>query len=510
MMFAGHELGRAARNLAANNVVGGEEVLVVASSDQAGELVDALVSACSAAGAGAVTAAVIATPMDMRDYRHPPAVIAAAERADLTVVATSIRFPRAYDDLSQALFAAGRRQVLINNAPLADFTTGAALADPGDLTETTRALARRVSQAREVRVTAANGTDLTVRVCRPCLPLTGYAEADTGFGSFPSGEAMMSPEEGTASGTFVADAFGQVVYLSGAGPQLGLLEDPIRLGFEDGRLVSIDGGLAARRLSAVLDAADGNARMLAELGIGTNPTARAIGHVENKFRTGTAHIALGDNHLIGWRAADVYGGTIVSDRHIDLVSDGIGIDADGVRRIVFASSNHAIGFYPRNEKLTGDEPPRPDCRYGLSKVFGESLGQYFADNYGMGVLSIRIGWCHDNPRNARALKTWISIRDLTALCRVGLDTEDLHHEIVWGVSDNADPWWDNETARRLGFRPQDSTDAVARELGEAGRHEDGDTVSLAVQGGVFASHEYEGDPGRVVPSGSDRPLAEDG
>ena len=79
----------------------------------------------------------------------------------------------------------------------------------------------------------------------------------------------------------------------------------------------------------MLDAADDNARLLAELGLGTNPHARPVGHVENKFRLRTAHIALGDNHLIGWRAADIYGGTIKSNRHIDLVSDHIRIEIDG-------------------------------------------------------------------------------------------------------------------------------------------------------------------------------------
>ena len=79
----------------------------------------------------------------------------------------------------------------------------------------------------------------------------------------------------------------------------------------------------------MLDAADGNARLLAELGLGTNGHARAVGHVENKFRLGTAHIALGDNHLIGWRAADKYGGKIKSNRHIDLVADNIRIEIDG-------------------------------------------------------------------------------------------------------------------------------------------------------------------------------------
>ena len=115
----------------------------------------------------------------------------------------------------------------INNAPLEDFTRGASLADPIELNRRTHALAGKISEGKIVRVKSENGTDLSVKVCRPCIALTGRAEIDTGFGSFPSGEAMLSPEECSAEGIFVADSFGQVVYLNGSGPQLGNLEDPI-------------------------------------------------------------------------------------------------------------------------------------------------------------------------------------------------------------------------------------------------------------------------------------------
>ncbi|UUX50163.1 NAD(P)-dependent oxidoreductase [Nisaea acidiphila] len=169
----------------------------------------------------------------------------------------------------------------------------------------------------------------------------------------------------------------------------------------------------------------------------------------------------------------------------------------GVRRIVFASSNHAVGFYPRGQILDGTERPRPDCRYGLSKVFGEALSQYFADNYGLGILSIRIGWCFEKSDTPRTLGSWVSIGDLTQLCRLGLEMPGLHHEIVFGVSDNSRTWWDNRTARRLGYAPQDSSDQWIAEV-EAGAPEPGNEVALAVQGGPFASTGYEGDPKRVT------------
>ena len=170
----------------------------------------------------------------------------------------------------------------------------------------------------------------------------------------------------------------------------------------------------------------------------------------------------------------------------------------GVKRIVFASSNHAVGFYPRSRRLDGSERPRPDCRYGLSKVFGEALSQYFADNYGLGILSIRIGWCFERPETPRTLGSWVSIGDLTRLCRVGLETPDLHHEIVWGISDNARTWWDNATARRLGYEPQESSDHWADAIDASTTPEPGDAVALGVQGGPFASSGYVGTPDRVL------------
>ena len=108
-----------------------------------------------------------------------------------------------------------------------------------------------------------------------------------------------------------------------------MIEDPIRLYFESGQLVRLEGGSAKRRLEDVLSRADANVVNLGELGIGTNPFARPIAHVENKFRLGTVHIALGDNHLIGWRGKQTYGGTIHSNRHIDLVTADVSVSADG-------------------------------------------------------------------------------------------------------------------------------------------------------------------------------------
>ena len=324
------EAMRAARGLASVNVRKGESVLVLSSADQDETILGALVATCEEAGAASVTTVILGVPATRATYEHPPAALAAARAADLTIVATSMAFPRAYDDMTEAILGAGRRLVLINNAPMPDFCRGASLADSHALLETTRRAAAAVSAARSIHVRSRGGTDLRVGVCRPCMVLTGYADDECRFGSYPSGEAMLSPEEGTAEGVFVADQFGQVVYLTSSGPQLGLLADPIRLHFSKGRLIKLEGGVAKAQLEAIIAAADDQVHFLGELGIGTNPYARPIAHVENKFRIGTAHIALGDNHLIGWGGASRYGGKIISGRHIDLVTADVEIDADGV------------------------------------------------------------------------------------------------------------------------------------------------------------------------------------
>lgn len=168
---------------------------------------------------------------------------------------------------------------------------------------------------------------------------------------------------------------------------------------------------------------------------------------------------------------------------------------NGVKRILFASSNHAIGFYRRTQKIDHTVPPRPDSRYGLSKAFGEDLLRYYADNYGIGGYCMRIGTCNaaNRPMEARQLSTWISWRDMAQLVRVGLEAPDLHFEIVYGCSRNSRSFWDNSAAERLGYRPQDSADDWADEILARAEPEPADPIAKLFQGGAFASAEFEGD-----------------
>ncbi|HYM30965.1 MAG TPA: NAD(P)-dependent oxidoreductase [Candidatus Cybelea sp.] len=169
----------------------------------------------------------------------------------------------------------------------------------------------------------------------------------------------------------------------------------------------------------------------------------------------------------------------------------------GVKRIVFASSNHAIGFYRRSRRIGTDNKVRPDSRYGVSKAFGEALAALYADKHGIGALCIRIGNFDDRPVDHRRLSIWIHPEDLAALVRIGLEHPALHYDVVYGASANERSWWDNAAAERLGYRPKHrAEDHLAFALaGQAKLPRD--PIGELFQGGGFASAEFSGDAERI-------------
>jgi|TARA_Y100000310_G_scaffold297634_1_gene330807 nucleoside-diphosphate-sugar epimerase len=150
----------------------------------------------------------------------------------------------------------------------------------------------------------------------------------------------------------------------------------------------------------------------------------------------------------------------------------------GVRRIIFASSNHAVGFYPLKQEpykavydgrigevdwpiapLTTDLL-RPDSDYGVSKAFGEALGSYFHDQFGISVICLRIGWVMtpDDPSfSPAALSLWLSHRDVAQLIQKSVDASpSVGFTVVNGESANVLSIWDIESTRQiLGYEPED-------------------------------------------------------
>jgi uronate dehydrogenase len=156
----------------------------------------------------------------------------------------------------------------------------------------------------------------------------------------------------------------------------------------------------------------------------------------------------------------------------------------GVKRVVFASSNHVIGFHKQGEMLDANSPRRPDGYYGLSKSYGEDLSRFYFDRYGIETACIRIGSSFPEPKDRRMLVTWLSYDDLTELVRSCLYAPTLGHTIVYGMSANRDTWWDNRGAQHLGFTARDSSEPFRAKVEQQPPLDENDPVRI-YQGGAF-------------------------
>jgi uronate dehydrogenase len=150
----------------------------------------------------------------------------------------------------------------------------------------------------------------------------------------------------------------------------------------------------------------------------------------------------------------------------------------GVRRVVYASSNHAIGFYKTTDVIDAASPVRPDSMYGISKCFGEALSRYYYDRFGLETVCMRIGSAYEAPQNSRMLVTYLSFADLIELVRCSLFAPRVDHTIVFGVSDNPAKWWDNTSAAHLGFRAKDSSAPFASRFPAEGPLDTSDITRL--------------------------------
>ena len=157
----------------------------------------------------------------------------------------------------------------------------------------------------------------------------------------------------------------------------------------------------------------------------------------------------------------------------------------GVKRLMFASSNHAIGYYKTTDMLDANMPTRPDSMYGISKVFGEQMSRYYYDRFGIETVCIRIGSSFPQPANKRMMSTYLSYDDLTELLRCSLFAPRVGHTIVFGMSDNDSVWWDNRYAAHLGYRPKDSSAKFAHLFPDTSEFPAKDDVTTIYQGGKF-------------------------
>ena len=172
---------------------------------------------------------------------------------------------------------------------------------------------------------------------------------------------------------------------------------------------------------------------------------------------------------------------------------------EGVRRVVNASSHHVVGFSPRGQPLDHRAPLRPNGEYAVTKAYGEAAASYYADNFGLEILSIRIGYVGNEVNSERRLRTWVSPRDLARLVEIGLTSPGLRHEVVYGVSESPEPaFFDNRNAFRLGYQPQDQSVDQVTDPAVPDTNPNLNTIEEGVVGGGFAAVGFEGDAAKVL------------
>lgn len=155
-------------------------------------------------------------------------------------------------------------------------------------------------------------------------------------------------------------------------------------------------------------------------------------------------------------------------------------------RIIFASSNHAIGYYQQTERLDANSPTKPDGLYGLSKVFGEAMASMYYHKFGIETASIRIGSCFPEPKNHRMLSTWMSYDDFILLIERIFTVPRLGCPIIYGASANDASWWDNREVAYLGWQPKDNAEVFRAKIDAAMSPPPKDDVNAVYQGGGFA------------------------
>lgn len=159
-------------------------------------------------------------------------------------------------------------------------------------------------------------------------------------------------------------------------------------------------------------------------------------------------------------------------------------------RVMFASSNHSIGFHERTEKLDADCQFLPDSFYGLSKAYGELMGRFYWFKHGVENVNIRIGSSFPEPVNARMLATWLAYSDLVELCARATLTERTGSCVIWGASANTRTFWRSDARAALGWLPRETADHFA---GQVGNIVSGDPVEERYQGGGYCANDYTRD-----------------
>jgi len=190
-----------------------------------------------------------------------------------------------------------------------------------------------------------------------------------------------------------------------------------------------------------------------------------------------------------------FGGVSVEGRFDDILHGNIegsyylyeGCRQHRVARVVYASSNHAVGFHPRTRIIDAQADYRPDSMYGVSKVFVEALSRYYFDKFHIETVNLRIGSCFPEPLDRRMLATWLSYRDLAQLVTRALLAPKVGFSVVYGSSANREQFWDNRYAAHIGYQPEDSAERYRDKVEAVTPIPDPADPAVAWVGGGFAA-----------------------
>lgn len=169
----------------------------------------------------------------------------------------------------------------------------------------------------------------------------------------------------------------------------------------------------------------------------------------------------------------------------------------GVRRIVFASSNHAIGMHGVDEHLTLDCDFRPDGFYGLSKMWGEGLARLYWDKHGIESVCVRIGSAIPRPTEFRHLSTWFGLDDLLQFTMRCIEAPRIGFLVAWGVSANTRSYWSPTSCEPLGYYPAQNSEDFAAEI--LAQRNPLDETGRRYQGGSFVGIDFTPPECRPTP-----------
>ena len=165
----------------------------------------------------------------------------------------------------------------------------------------------------------------------------------------------------------------------------------------------------------------------------------------------------------------------------------------GVKRVVYASSIHAVGFHPVEAVPDTRVPHRPDTFYGLTKTFVEDLGSLYWDKFGLETVALRICSCFPEPRDRRMLWSWLSFADCVRLAEAALTAPRVGFSVIYGTSDNPARGVSNAHASHIGFRPRDSADGYAAAVLARTERPDPAALATRVVGRRFAAARHPDD-----------------